>query len=117
MAKEKKEEKPLAYIDYSGDSSASAPGEYTPSQFYDYWKRALIRTHKMSTQPLTIKERALWKRLITAYEPEALIKMIDRWMVLPGNRNRRYSPADFVVFYSIASDIYDQIKEKDYSWE
>lgn len=105
--------KPESYIDYYGDSSSKQTSEYTPTHFYDYWRKQLIRHHRMAALPITIKEKSLWKRLIAQYEPEDLIAMIDKWM--KGYSVKSSSPANFTAFYITSSALHTA--EKDYTWD
>lgn len=112
MAKEEAREEPSAYIDYTGDSSAITSAEYTTRNVQDYWRKQLVRKHRMAALPLTIKDRSLWKRLVQQYEAEDLIAMIDLWF-----ESDQKNPADFVVFYSIRGGLHKSLQPKDYTWD
>lgn len=112
MAKTKETKEPPAYIDYTGDSSAISSTEYTGTHFADYWRKQLVRKHRMAALPLTIKDKSLWKRLAMQYEPDDLIAMIDRWM-----DNPRAQWASFPHFYIRIDLLYKEITEKDYEWD
>lgn len=112
MAKEEAKKEPQAFIDYTGDSSAVPADDYTPTNFYDYWRKALARHHRTAALPITIKEAVLWKRLIEQYEPPDLIAMIDKWM----DGTQCLEPSNFVHFYSRAEVIHQMLR-RDYEWD
>lgn len=70
-----------------------------------YWDEQLAKKHRMSALPWTIKDKSLWKRLITQYDDE-LYEMIDKWM------STAKQPHKFVFFYMNAHDY----RKKDYEW-
>lgn len=111
MAREKAASEPPSLIDYGAPSSGDSSEESSRTgDLRDYWGRVLSRRHRMSVLPWTIKDHSLWKRLVTQYEYDDIIEMIDWWMRMAKD------PAKFSWFYMKAPEIYKHIQKKDYGW-
>lgn len=113
MAKHEAYKKPPAFIDYSSDSDTEVTKRYNAAHFYDHWKKELVRQHRVAAHPITIKELTLWKRMIHEFSPEILVKMVDRWIKI---NNAEYA-ANFMKFYFVRYKYYEEVVDKDYTWE
>jgi hypothetical protein len=96
-------------------TSQSAPSASVTA----YWKQQLVKKHRTTALPLTIKEKALWKRLIEQYSEEDLFAMIDVWM-----DGKHDNHSHFVRFYSNIGKIQQYMVKhsigmdvKDYKWD
>lgn len=108
MASEEKKNSIPALIDY-GSEGSDPNATVTGTELRKYWEDQLSRLHRTGTLPWTIKDKALWKRLIAQYGDE-LYQMIDVWMIKTNH------PAKFLYFYNDAPAVSRAIKPKDYEW-
>lgn len=112
MAKEEETTQSVpALVDYGGSSDVDDDRRWTSNNVSNYWKKINLAHHSTGGVLISLKDRALFKKLLEEFEIQDLLAMITLWIT----SNKVKEAVNVGYFYHQRYDVFDKVKPKDYT--